>query len=74
MKKYGFKYLFQKETEFIDLIFENNGEKREIFRINTIQFKNTLKYQYFEGNIYDLITNERYNVELADSGNVYLFD
>ena len=74
LKKFGFKYLFHKETEFIDLMFESNGEKKEIYRMNTIQFKNTLKYKYFEGNIYDLTTNERYNVELADSGNVYLFD
>jgi radical SAM superfamily enzyme YgiQ (UPF0313 family) len=74
MKRFGFKYLFQKEAEFMDLIFESNGEKKEIYRMNTIQFKNTFKYQYFEGNIYNLITNEKYSVELADSGNVYLLE
>lgn len=71
-KKKEFKCVIQKETDFVDLTFEINGDKETIYRINTIQLKNILKYKYFKGNIYDPITNNKYLIKLANSGNIYL--
>jgi hypothetical protein len=72
LKKTGYKYAFVNEMQCIDLTFEKNGDKRTIKKLNTIQLKHFLKYEYFEGDIYDSISNEKYLVKLADSGNVYL--
>jgi radical SAM superfamily enzyme YgiQ (UPF0313 family) len=67
-----FKYVKTKDTDFIDLKFVMKNEEEIIYNLNTIQMKNHLKYSYFEGDIFELNSNMKYNVKLADSGNIYL--